>query len=66
MSGENRAADDAGKALAQYRAEGVAELAAMQAAFQTLASLPYGARNRALRWLEARLDNRAYEEEPPF
>lgn len=49
-----------------YQAAGRAELDAMCKAFDALHKLPYGARGRALRWLEARLDNRVYDEEPPF
>lgn len=63
---ELREATKSLKDEAEYRKAGAAELTAMREAFGALAPLPYGARSRALRWLEARLDNRVYDEEPPF
>jgi len=63
---EYREATESEQQLAEYKAMGRAELDAMKTAFDALAPLSYGSRCRALKWLEARLDNRRYDEEPPF
>lgn len=60
------AADARKQDLARWRKEADAELDAMNAAFEALYQLPRDSRGRALRWLEARLDNSPYFGEPPF
>ena len=60
------AAAEREKSLTKWHAEAHDELAAMQAAFEALYELPRDARGRALRWLEARLDNSPFYGEPPF
>ena len=62
-----REASEEEKSQVAHRAEAMAELRAMDQAFDALHKLRYGARHRALRWLEARLDNRDYsDDEAPF
>lgn len=61
-------ATEAEKHQAANRKAATDELDAMHRAFDALHKLDYGARCRALRWLESRLDNsyEAYKNEPPF
>jgi hypothetical protein len=73
MSNRNRDLDDAEAAadqrekdLTAFHAGACDELAAMQAAFEALYELPRDSRGRALKWLEARLDNAHFYGEPPF
>jgi hypothetical protein len=64
--GAEAAADQRKKDIARWRADTDAELQAMDKAFDALYELPRDSRGRALRWLEARLDNSPYFGEPPF
>jgi hypothetical protein len=52
--------------LAAWRRSAAAELDAMSKCFELLAPLAKDSQGRALKWLEARLDNRPYYGEPPF
>lgn len=52
--------------LARWRRNAAAELDAMHKCFDVLAELSKDSQGRALKWLEARLDNRPYYGEPPF
>jgi len=52
--------------LAAWIKEAGMELDVMRQCFERLAVLSRESQGRALRWLEARLDNRPYYGEPPF
>jgi len=52
--------------LAKWRKSAAAELEAMRKCFDVLSELSRDSQGRALKWLEARLDNRPYYGEPPF
>lgn len=52
--------------LAGWRKEAAMELDVMSKCFEHLSPLSRESQGRALRWLEARLDNRPYYGEPPF
>lgn len=54
------------KAMEEWHRSASAELDAMTQAFDVLYQLPRDSRMRALRWLEARLDNSPFYGEPPF
>lgn len=52
--------------LTAWQKESAMELDAMGKCFDLLSPLSKDSQGRALRWLEARLDNRPYYGEPPF
>lgn len=54
------------KEAGEFATAAAAELEAMSTAFDALYQLPRNSRCRALKWLEACLDNAPYYGEPPF